>query len=295
MNIFFINPISFEWANYFNNINISNELNNDCDFYIFESNGDPIHYINHLKQILPNNKLVFILNGDQSSTIDNECIWFSNAVKPSGLCKYQTQIFVYNPSILKYNYVERNKTIDVFFKGTIWDGMRTEMFEYFKNKPNFTMKKYNEYWDWFIQTRPNLQQLEQKSFEFYNEIANSKISLCPKGNGNSSQRIIESLACKSVPVLINDNSKPFGYDWSDFCLVFFTEKHSWEYIENQILQLLNNEKKLLEMQEKGFLFYKNVICKDLKNIPLYTQPKHVSYGFSSLIVDKLQEIYNSRK
>lgn len=291
MKLFFINPLSIEWARHFNNFQITTNPN-DTDFYIYETNGDSIHYINHLKQHIPNNKLVFILNGDRNDFIDDNCIWFTNSVKPSGLCKKQTQIFVMNPFIMRYNYIETEKDINIYFKGTIWDGMRTDMFEYFKNKENFVIEKYNEYWDWFIQTKPNFKQLENKSFEFYNKLSKSKISICPKGNGSSSMRIVEALACKSVPVLIDDYSQPFGYNWSEFCLVFFTNKHSWDFIHSEILKLLNDNERLIQMREKGYYFYKNVICKDLNTIPIFTNLNHVSYGFSSLIIDKLQEKYN---
>jgi hypothetical protein len=195
-----------------------------------------------------------------------------------------------NPAIFKYNYKPVEKTIDVFFKGTIWEGMRTEMYNYFLDKPHFIIEKYSQYWDWRLGQKPTSEDLENKSFELYDQIARSKISLCPKGNGSSSMRIVEALACKSVPVLINDYSRPFDIDWSDFCLVFFTDKHSWEYIHDEIIKLLNDERRLNYMAELGYQFYKEIVSADINKMPMYKDLNQVSFGFSSLIINKLKSL-----
>ena len=97
-----LSPISNEWFNlHLNVLEIANNVS-EVDYIIYESNGDPVHIIEKIKSSFPKNKLVFILSGDQSNHIDDECIWFSNAVKPSGLAKNQTQIFVTNPAIFKF-------------------------------------------------------------------------------------------------------------------------------------------------------------------------------------------------
>ena len=105
-----LTPISYEWLHLHNDkIELTTQIN-EAQYIIYESNGDPEHVINNIKTNFPNNKLgklVFILSGDKYTHVDNNYIWFTNAVKPSGLCSKQTQIFVSNPAIFKF-YTQRN-------------------------------------------------------------------------------------------------------------------------------------------------------------------------------------------
>jgi hypothetical protein len=311
----FISPISGEWFHlYTDKIEIAKTVE-EAQYIIFESNGDPIHLIIKIKEKYPKNKLVFILSGDQSAPIDNECIWFTNAIKPSGLCLKQTQIFVTNPAIFKFyesnkHFIDqevpgklciKEREYEIFFKGTIWNGMRTDMYNYFKDKPMCKIIENNKYWEWRLNylNKPTQHQLEETAFESYNDILNSKLCLCPKGNGNSSMRIIEALACGSIPILINDFSKPFGNSWDKFGLSFDTNKHSWEYIYSKCKELLNDHSRLLELRIIGFEYFKTVIYGDSKlftkssrkldlNIkPIYNDLNTVCFGFSNLIIDKL--------
>ena len=189
-------------------------------YLIYESSGDPIDVINRIKSQFPKEKLVFILSGDKNEHIDDECIWFTNAVKPSGLAKRQTQIFVTNPAIFKFYIQIKNRVtnitpiteraVNIYFKGTIWPGMRIEMSNFFKDKVGCNIVANNNYWDWrFSIKKPSNEQIEQTAFESYNDMLGVKLVLCPKGNGNSSMRIIESIACGAIPILIDDISAPF--------------------------------------------------------------------------------------
>lgn len=54
----------------------------------------------------------------------------------------------------------------------------------------------------------------------------SKFTFCPVGIGLSSIRVIEAIFHGSIPILIGDNSKPFG-DEMDFCL-----RSDWAGLEN---------------------------------------------------------------
>jgi len=301
----FLSPISVEWFNlHSDKIDMAKTID-EAKYIIFESNGDPIPLIMKIKAKYPKHKMVFILSGDQNAPIDDECIWFTNAIKPSGLALKQTQIFVTNPAIFKF-YECMKKQIDadigsegvivkreigIYFKGTIWNGMRTDMYNYFKDKPECKIIENNKYWDWRLNpfTKPTQQQLEDTAFESYNEILKSKLCLCPKGNGNSSMRIIEALACGSIPVLINDFSQPFGYSWEDYGLSFNTNIHNWEYIYAKCKELLNDNARLLELQKKGFEFFRNVIYGDsrLPGFKMYNDLNTVCFGFSNLIVNKL--------
>jgi len=331
-----LNPISNEWFNlHSDTLEISQNVS-DVDYIIYESNGDPVHIIEKIKYSFPNNKLVFILSGDQSNHIDNDCIWFTNAVHKSGLAKKQTQIFVTNPAIFKFYDMFKlknmenmqNNTItndisirfrktDIYFKGTIWNGMREKMFDAFVNRPNCIIKKNNDYWRWRCEAliKPTQIELEETANDSYYAITNSKLCLCPKGNGNSSMRIVEALACGSIPILINDFSAPLGRAWGEsvdsdsagsesvdsidstnnIALVFDTNKHSWDYIYEECMKLINDVARYEKMKNNGIHYFENVIYSDskLNRFKMYNNIDTVCFGFSKIIIDKLYNHYHN--
>jgi len=122
----FLNQISAEWVHLYKDSIEQVSKVDDADYIIYESNGDPVPVIMNILATFPRNKLVFILSGDQSLHINDESIWFTNAVRSSsiGLAKRQTQIFVTNPAIFKYyekigrGFTQiRKRHIDIYFKG----------------------------------------------------------------------------------------------------------------------------------------------------------------------------------
>jgi len=298
----FITPISSEWIHlHSNKVEIVKSMK-DVDYIIYESNGDPINIIEKIKLTFPKDKLVFILSGDQSNHIDNECIWFTNAVKDSGLAKKQTQIFVTNPATFKYyeNKVKnitdcdissQIRNIDIYFKGTIWNGMRKDMYSMFVNKPFCKIISNDNYWKWRCESpiKPTQKEIEDTAFESYNDIMNSKLCLCPKGNGNSSMRILEALACGAIPVLINDNSAPFDIYWEAFCLSFDTSKDSWNTIYSECINLINDIPRYNAMQKLGIDYFESIVYCDskLNGFKMYNNIDTVCFGFSKLIVDNL--------
>ena len=294
----FLTPISKEWFHlYPDKIEFSKDIEK-CDYLIYESNGDPVPQIMSIKSRYPKNKLVFILSGDQSGHIDNECIWFSNAIKPDGMALKQTQIFVTNPAIFKFyqNNVNaipdmKNRPVNIYFKGTIWPGMRTIMYNFFHLKPNSLITANNNYWTWRlngIQKRTDAE-LENVAYESYNDMLSAKLVLCPKGNGSSSMRIIEALGCGAIPVLIDDFSRPFGNGWEKMALVFDTRRDNWDYIYYECCRLMDNESRLKQMQENGMKYFKEIVFGDSSNgkFKMYGDINTVCFGFSHLIIDKL--------
>lgn len=315
LKIGFFSQISEEWFPVQKNrIEQINNIN-DADYIIFEANGDPIPLINKIKTIYPKNKLVFILSGDQNSMIDDECIWFTNAVKPEGLAKRQTQIFVTNPAIFKFYENNKNEIINginginginnlesrymnVYFKGTIWSGMRTDMFNFFKDKPNCVVENNTNYWGWRFNAlgKPTQEDVENKAFESYDKLMHAKLCLCPRGNGNSSMRIIEAIACGSIPILINDFSKPFGLNWNDIGLVFDTNIHKWDYIYEKCNELIYDVELFKQKQRACIEFFIKYVFGDANgnanddtDFPMYKDINTVCYGFSNMIIDKLFE------
>lgn len=307
----FLNSISSEWVHLHSDKIEQVFCVDNADYIIYESNGDPIPVIMKILASYPHKKLVFILSGDQTFHIDDECIWFTNAVKTSGLARYQTQIFVTNPSIFKY-YEKighgitqiRKRHLDIYFKGTIWPGMREAMYNYFSksNTPEMSclIEKNNEYWSWRLNNyaKPTQAEIEKEAYKSYEIMENTHLCLCPKGNGNSSMRIIEALACGAIPVLIDDFSEPFGISWKDagVALVFNTSIHTWNQIYNECYKLIHDSDRLEKMQKKGQKYFREVIYGDanLPGFKMYSNLDTVAFGFSGLIINRLQEMFTKK-
>ena len=294
-----LNKISSEWFYLYNDrLEWVNHVD-DADYIIYESNGDPISVINQIKNTFPKHKLVFILSGDQSAHIDNDCIWFTNAIRSDiGLAQKQTQIFVSNPAIFKfYDSIKTEpfsvRDINIYFKGTIWPGMRSDMYTYFLNKPGCVIKENSKYWDWRFQKKTTHSDIEKTAFDSYQEMINAQLVLCPKGNGNSSMRIVEALGCGAIPILINDFSCPFGLSWSEVGLVFDTTKHSWDFIYSECYNLLKDIERLNKLKLRGKHYFENIIYGD-KKIPthkMYKDINTVCFGFSNIIIENLEKRY----
>lgn len=296
LSIYIVNPISLLWVRRYSFLQPTPHLL-QADFILYETPGDPIQNIVAFKQQVPAHlhpRIVFILSGDQSTPIDNTCLWYTCAVRPTGLARHQKQIFVTNPAIFRYQNpttppIRTSRQIPIYFKGSIWPGMRTAMKEALEAREGVVLEDYTTYWDWrFAQPRTD-REIEEKAFELYQTLSQSLLSLCPKGKGNSSMRIVESIACGAVPVLIDDFSAPFGYDYSRFSLVFDTKIHSWDQIYEGCLALLQDTARLQEYQRRGRHFYEKIVCADFAEGTYYdyTSVDTVAYGFSSLIVSDL--------
>lgn len=301
ISLYLINPISKIWIEAYPFLRIVPYVSH-ADFIIFETNGDPVQSIQKIKtQIHPthHHKIIYILSGDQNSHIDHRCVWYTCAIKPTGLERYQRQIFVTNPAIFRYSNPSRipdlskPRKTDIYFKGSIWKGMRTEMKEALEIYPNTVIEDYSSYWDWRFEKDRTQAEIEAKAFELYDTLTSVKLSLCPKGNGNSSMRIIESIACGAVPVLINDFSAPFGFDYSKFCLVFDTSVDSYEYMYEKCMELIHDEERYKLYQKRGYDFYRNVVLCDFvsRDFEDYRDVNTVCYGFSTFIAYDLLTKY----
>ncbi len=303
--VYLVNPISNIWVHHYSFLQVVPNVNT-ANYILCETNGDPIYSILQIKKQIPfihHHKIIFILSGDQNSHIDENCVWYTCAIKPTGLERYQRQIFVTNPAIFRYSNpikqidIYQPRAIDIYFKGSIWSGMRTEMKEALEIYPNVMIEDFTSYWDWRFQKERTQKEIEDKAFELYDTLKNVKLSLCPKGNGNSSMRIIESIACGAIPVLINDFSAPFGFDYSKFCLVFDTEKDSYETIYEECMKLINDKERYELYKKRGYHFYRKIVLADFRYLPFsdYQDVNTVCYGFSSFIVnDILLKFFNER-
>jgi hypothetical protein len=163
------------------------------------------------------------------------------------------------------------------------------------------IEKNNDYWAWRLNghKKPTHADIENAAYESYDVMSNNVLlCLCPKGNGNSSMRIIEALACGAIPVLIDDFSAPFGVSWEDaeVGLAFNTRIHSWDYIYDECYKLIHDRERLEKMQKKGHDYFINVIYGDAKlpGFKMYGNLDTVAFGFSGMIIDKLFAIKNDQ-
>lgn len=287
VNISCIKPVSHEWLAMYpclKEVGIS-----DAEIVLYESNGDPTHEISKMKTLSDKVKgrVAFILSGDQNEFVDSKSVWLVNAWPRVSDVK-GCQIFVTNPAIFKMFDLGDTREIDIYFKGTVWEGMRTEMFNYFKDKPKCVIVQFNNYWNWRFGKQPTQLEIESVALEMYHELSQAKLCLCPKGKGCSSMRVVECLALGVVPVLIDDFSHPFGIDWSDYGLVFDTKKDSFEKIYDECCELIRDQKRLQNLSDKGIQLYRTIIAKDvwLKGA-LYNNLNTVAFGFSESVVDQL--------
>lgn len=46
----------------------------------------------------------------------------------------------------------------------------------------------------------------------------SSFTLCPRGIGRSSMRLVEAMLCNSIPIMIDDQTRLFGQELGEFCL-----------------------------------------------------------------------------
>jgi len=286
MKIYLITSESNNWLQFYKDIIELVTDVKEADFVLYEKYAYPIKEINHLKATYPKNKLVFILSSPKNDYLDDECIWFTNAIN-GALKKRQTQIPCNNPCVFRYKYTNPVKTGDVYFKGTVWK-FREPMFKYFSQKPNCNMQRFDDYWKIRADESEPEEFIAKSAIAMYDEMSKYKLSLCPRGWGLSSMRIVESLRCKCIPVLIDDFTAPYGIDWKTVGLVFDTSRQSWDQMYAEISALLLDERRMNKLRKEGQRIFNDILAADLKKGPCNTF-KTVAWGSSQMVVNKLDE------
>lgn len=110
------------------------------------------------------------------------------------------------------NQEETNKNIFASFVGSITHPLRIKLYEVCKN--------YSDYY--FSAQQWNAKVSENKMKEFLHITNRSKFVLCPRGYGNTSFRLYESMQLGAVPVYISDDFYlPWSdeIDWNNFCVI----------------------------------------------------------------------------
>ena len=148
---------------------------------------------------------------------------------------------------------------DVFasFVGSITHPMRIELYNTCKNETNYYFS--GQQWN------PSIPDFKLQ--EFISITKRSKFALCPRGYGNTSFRLYESMQIGAVPVYISDDFfLPWSdeLDWNEFCVIVdFKNLNSL----NSILSSYSEEK-IKQMAKKAKEVYSNYFTLDAtyKNI-----------------------------
>lgn len=238
----------------------------EADYIIYETAGDPVHEVANIKNLYPRDKLVFILSGDLDVS-DDESLWFASNLVPS---ENKFQLYITNPRIYATEPSFEEKDIFGYFGGTIWEAPEREFMYSLSEK--WVIEPVDNYWH-----LPNEDRviISNKSYE---KIKRSLYTLCPRGNGPSSMRIIEALACGSIPILINDDTDPFDENFGDMViqLPLSDIPDIEKIIDNLPVPTTDDFNTCIE-------FYKNNVCVNNKI------PWSVGSGFAYKIIDILKE------
>lgn len=242
----------------------------EADYIVYESTGDPSSEINNVRVMFKDygRRLVFILSGDRDYS-DDIHTWFASSLTADNKTKFQ--IYTYNPRIYSQEPKFYEKKFKGVFQGTIWNTPERQCMRNLSK--DWIVKSTTGYWDM------NPEQRLDITMSSYDNMRRAMYTLCPRGNGPSSMRVVEALACGSIPVLINDNTNPFEEDFGGLAIRIKREDIS------NICQILNElETPSEEMFIKCNNFYKSEICK--YNDIEWT----VVTGFSRKIVNILREL-----
>lgn len=133
--------------------------------------------------------------------------------------------------------------------------------------------------DWWAMTK---EEQEERSKLFRDNMENSLFCLCPRGNGPTSIRLIESIVNGCIPVAIEDNTKILN-DSLDFCIrKSFNEINSLEE-ELKKIQCNKNELQIRFKKMKAF-------CETKLETNL--EPDN-EITYSSFVYNKLMEYLNA--
>lgn len=131
------------------------------------------------------------------------------------------------------------KDIEISFVGAITHPIREKIVRKFQNKKGF-----------YISTRPH------QAIDYCKIMARSKYVLCPRGYGQTSFRICESIQYGAIPVYISDD---YVIPYNDF--------DNWEAFRHPLLTLAESvELKGLSLQDPVGFTYEYCMKKILQNI-----------------------------
>jgi hypothetical protein len=237
----------------------------DADFIIYENVGDNIP-VDRLFLQYGTDKLVFILSGD-TQHVKHLGKWLVNNTD-----LHNHQIWMSNPRVQKQTYkFNCTRKFIGSFKGTIWQTPSRQILNKLYELQGWNIINY-DYWN----TVTNKQNQYNEMISLTKE---SVFTLCPKGNGKSSMRIVEAMSVGSIPILIDDDTNPFDGEFNNLCI-----RLSSNNVEDFAKKVIPENYK--HQMYKCFCYFNDVIYRDYKyNLQNWT----VCSGFSYKIIDILKQ------
>lgn len=120
---------------------------------------------------------------------------------------------------------------------------------------NFLIRQL--YYNGYSESNPDLLAAKKSKAEFIQNMLESDYILCPRGMGNYSIRLYETLCAGRIPILINTNiTLPFEdeIDWKNHCI--WVEENEIENLPELILRFHNS------ISEEEFL-ERQIACREL--------------------------------
>ena len=161
--------------------------------------------------------------------------------------------YTYNPlpdAAVFARRLERPRTKLATFSGTIMSYPKRSWIEDLKGFPDISLHLVN----WWA---PDVtwEQRVAMSETFYRDLNESTFGLCPRGNGYSSMRFIQTVAESTLPVLMDDWILPYGESMCSFAirarlegdhLTFVRELRKLAARPDWIAKRLNNMRRFVE-------------------------------------------------
>ncbi|MBD2072863.1 exostosin family protein [Phormidium sp. FACHB-592] len=98
--------------------------------------------------------------------------------------------------------------------------LRSKLLALFEHSP-LVATNFDVYDRMVFLTEKNMETRHKHRTEFVENIVNSDYVICPRGAGNYSNRLFETLCCGRIPILINtDCALPYDFalDWKKYCV-----------------------------------------------------------------------------
>jgi Exostosin family len=286
---------------------------NDADILVYQAECDKNEIsidINHFLSAYPTKLIIFIISSDQVNVPSNcanpdKSLFFATNKNKGSNCR-QTQIPYYRnlnggilPNMkilheLKNNEGPHlnNRQYICSFLGSSWTYQPRNMLSYLNKYADVKVEFNDKFWRDNNYRNPDYTKTVQvKSNQL---LLSSIFTLSPRGNGISSMRLIESIMLGSIPILMNDEMKPFENNMTSFAIRWdFIEGNNDAHLDSLYTYLTALSKDTREMKKRYRSMYKFIINElviDLKRLKEPESESIKALPFSDLIWSSVNEI-----
>ena len=204
---------------------------------------------------------------------------------------------------LVWNLNGTTRDILAGFVGSSWTYKPRQLLSYFNKYSDCQVVFNDKFWS-SIGKNKNETYAAQSMTQSKKMFERMVFTLAPRGNGISSMRFIEAIGYGTLPVLMDDETKPFG-DPIDFAIRFSFPKQNFsepptnatilafEKLYAQLKHIQSNPSVLHKLREKMMKFFIEVLAKDISDPSItYTQMQGLfpRMPFSSYLFEQVDRI-----